>query len=558
MTHARAAGHRRLHRRRRDRLRVRRDVAPRRAHAARPAVDHAGVRRRGRRPIPMETHTYAALNSGDVTNEEIDEFLLFFGDPDGLAQGLGHEHAHPRRDGEDRRGAGRGDAARRVRARGPIPLDDDVRRARGEAAYDDVHGVAAAAGPAPRSGAAPTSTTSTARSGPATSTSPAATAAWSASAAAPSWASTPRPPSTSRPRCAAASSPTRSCRRSSCTSRCTWAGSWPAASTTCWSPPPPDGRASSTERDRPDRQSPSSPVAAGAVARAGVHAREVAGGVHQRHVGERLREVAEHAPRRPGRTPRRAGRRRCARPSSRSNSARASSVRPSSARLSASQNEQGRNTPSPGGSPSTPVVGVVARARTRRPSARAGSPRRCRRSAGRSAGRKPTSGIISVLASSACRAVVLRERVAVGVEALARSTSRWISSRHAAPAVDRAVEAELLDALHRAVERHPGHHLRVDEVAGARRAPPRCPRRGPSSPTRGTRGWRAAAPTRSGPRRCPCARAWCSESSTSPYTSSWNWLVGGVADPHRRRALVAGEPVDLVLGRAGARRRRRT
>ena len=31
-----------------------------------------------------------------------------------------------------------------------------------------------------------------------------------------------------------------------------------------------------------------------------------------------------------------------------------------------------------------------------------------------------------------------------------------------------------------------------------------------------------------------------------------------VADPHRRRALVAGEPVELELGRAAARRRRRT
>ena len=38
-------------------------------------------------PIPMETHTYAALNSGDVTNEEIDEFLLFFGTQMGWPKG---------------------------------------------------------------------------------------------------------------------------------------------------------------------------------------------------------------------------------------------------------------------------------------------------------------------------------------------------------------------------------------------------------------------------------------------------------------------------------------
>ena len=38
-------------------------------------------------PIPMETHTYAALNSGDVTTEEIDEFLLFFGTQMGWPKG---------------------------------------------------------------------------------------------------------------------------------------------------------------------------------------------------------------------------------------------------------------------------------------------------------------------------------------------------------------------------------------------------------------------------------------------------------------------------------------
>ena len=58
------------------------------------------------------------------------------------------------------------------------PIDDDVRRARGEAAYAEVHGVPAGARAAPRSGAAPTSTSSTARCGHATSTSPAATADW--------------------------------------------------------------------------------------------------------------------------------------------------------------------------------------------------------------------------------------------------------------------------------------------------------------------------------------------------------------------------------------------
>ena len=56
---------RRVHRRRRDRLRVRRDVAARRAHAPRPPLDHARLRRRGRRadrrwrPTPTPRSTAA-------------------------------------------------------------------------------------------------------------------------------------------------------------------------------------------------------------------------------------------------------------------------------------------------------------------------------------------------------------------------------------------------------------------------------------------------------------------------------------------------------------------
>ena len=97
------------------------------------------------------------------------------------------------------------------------------------------------------------------------------------------------------------------------------------------------------------------------------------------------------------------------------------------------------------------------------------------------AGRKPTRVIISVLASSCLRAVVLREGVALGVEPSSQ-TSRWISSRCGAPPVDRTVEPELLHRLDGAVERDPRHHLRVGEVAARRRAPPRCPRRRPSRP----------------------------------------------------------------------------
>ena len=38
-------------------------------------------------PMPMETHCYAALKSNEVTKEEIDEFLLFFGTQAGWPKG---------------------------------------------------------------------------------------------------------------------------------------------------------------------------------------------------------------------------------------------------------------------------------------------------------------------------------------------------------------------------------------------------------------------------------------------------------------------------------------
>lgn len=93
-------------------------------------------------PIPMETHTYAALNSGDVTNEEIDEFLLFFGTQTGWPRGSAMNQwiltamakiAEER--GEEMQ------LPRFVPWTGPV--DDDVRRERGETAYKDVHAVTA-------------------------------------------------------------------------------------------------------------------------------------------------------------------------------------------------------------------------------------------------------------------------------------------------------------------------------------------------------------------------------------------------------------------------------
>ena len=211
-----------------------------------------------------------------------------------------------------------------------------------------------------------------------------------------------------------------------------------------------------------------------------------------------------------------AGRRRCASPSRRSNSARASSARPSSTRLSASQNEQGRNTPSPGGRPSTPSSDSVARARSRRSSARAGSRRRCRRRAGRSAGRKPTSGIIERAGVEALRAVVLGEGVALGVEALARTPrrgSRRSSVRHRSTGPSSPNSSTPFTARSNAT-----HAITLEwakSCAAAAHLPDALVGILPAA-SRGSRGSPAAPPTRWGPPRCPCAGSGACASSTSP------------------------------------------
>lgn len=90
---------------------------------------------------PMETHTYAALKSGDVTTEEIDEFVLFFGTQAGWPKGsamLAHILTAIGKVAEE---AGEPMALPDyVPWTDPVP--DDVRRARGQAAFEGVHGVA--------------------------------------------------------------------------------------------------------------------------------------------------------------------------------------------------------------------------------------------------------------------------------------------------------------------------------------------------------------------------------------------------------------------------------
>ncbi len=91
--------------------------------------------------LPMETHCYAALKSGEVTKEEFDEFLLFFGTQAGWPKGSAmqiHMLAAFAKVADE--------AGEPMTFASFVPwadpVADDVRRARGEAAYAAVHGVA--------------------------------------------------------------------------------------------------------------------------------------------------------------------------------------------------------------------------------------------------------------------------------------------------------------------------------------------------------------------------------------------------------------------------------
>jgi 4-carboxymuconolactone decarboxylase len=91
--------------------------------------------------VPMETHTYAALRRGEVTVDEIDEFLLFFATQAGWPKGsalflhiLGAMAKVAEEDGQAMTSPEFVPWA--------DPVADDERRARGVAAFEAVHGSA--------------------------------------------------------------------------------------------------------------------------------------------------------------------------------------------------------------------------------------------------------------------------------------------------------------------------------------------------------------------------------------------------------------------------------
>ena len=135
-------------------------------------------------------------------------------------------------------------------------------------------------------------------------------------------------------------------------------------------------------------------------------------------------------------------------------------------RLSASQNEQGRNVPSPGGSASTRRCGRVAQNASVDDQTRARWHRRCRARADRRAagsrlcGNQEQAGVEIRRAVATARTCCVAHRkpaiAYLGVDRIARLPSS------ARPGPSRPKRLRILD---RPVERDPGHHLGMGEMA---------------------------------------------------------------------------------------------
>ena len=210
------------------------------------------------------------------------------------------------------------------------------------------------------------------------------------------------------------------------------------------------------------------------------------GGVDQADVAERLRGVADLAAGGRGRTPRRAGRRRCA--------GRAAAR--TAARLAGAAACRAARRPARRCRPGTRPRRRAARRRRRR--RRAGSAagsrrgtapgrprRRCRRTRGSSHGQEADPRDQQQRGVQPARAVELGEGVPVGVETLARRRRRGSSCAAAATGPPGRRGRTARTACDRPVDADPGHHLGVHEVPPRRRGPPtgRCPARA-SAPSR--------------------------------------------------------------------------
>ena len=188
-------------------------------------------------------------------------------------------------------------------------------------------------------------------------------------------------------------------------------------------------------------------------------------GVGEREMGERLREVARtSAP--SGRIPRPAGRRRCATPAGARTAPRASSLAALQG-IGLGQPEAADQERALAGRQAVlRLWRVVAQHEAVRASSSRSIASTVPRTRGSSAGRKPTIGISSVLASSRCEPNAWTKAPRSRSKPRAQ-TSAWISSRSSRQRSTGPSRPNCSTALTAAVEGDPGHHLRVHEVLAA-------------------------------------------------------------------------------------------
>ena len=272
---------------------------------------------------------------------------------------------------------------------------------------------------------------------------------------------------------------------------------------------------------------------------------------------ERLREVADSRSL-PGRTPRRAGRRRCAAPA-----AARTAPRPRQPALQRVVRRRARTctggTRPRRGRPSTSSSRRRrgSAGRSRRAGAPARSPRPCRRPAGRSRAGSRRAGS-SAGWRRARRAVRLRERAELGVEALAAHLGVDLVAQRA-PAVDRALRARAPRSLRTA--RSNATQAITFEWAKWRRGPrtSQMPSSGSRQPTRGSRAAAAAAPRRPSTRARPGTRGRGSSASDDLAVDVELELVaGGVADRAPAASPRSPAATRARARSAAARRRGRT
>ena len=194
--------------------------------------------------------------------------------------------------------------------------------------------------------------------------------------------------------------------------------------------------------------------------------------IDQRHMGERLREVADQPPRVDVVLLRQQPDVVAQRQQPVEQALRPPRRRPVITTRRPARSEQARKAPSPCASPVSISAGswriTKPSCSRRRSTARDGA------HDARVVGRQETGGGDQQQAAvEPLRAVGLHEAAQLGVVAVGADVVVDLP-RHRAPALDRSFQAELFGELDAAIEGHPGHHLAEGEVARRARGSPRC------------------------------------------------------------------------------------